>query len=173
MITKILDWIRGKSDSGSNTHPLDGATRAAEEKAAPYKVEPLVDLSVDVSAETVTVGEAVTVKWSAANATKLTADGQEIPLSGSKTYSTLPVGNHAVEFVATGNDGTQAAKTAKVTVVDAPVIETAPVTVKAKFKKADLSKMSKKELLELAAKHGVEAKARAPKPELVKLLSKV
>jgi hypothetical protein len=52
-------------------------------------------------------------------------------------------------------------------------IETAPVTVKAKYKKADLNKMSKKELMELVTKHGVEVKARATKEELVKVLAKV
>ncbi len=55
----------------------------------------------------------------------------------------------------------------------APVVEIAPVTVKAKYKKADLNKMTKKELVELAAKHGVEVKARATKEELVKVLAKV
>jgi hypothetical protein len=55
----------------------------------------------------------------------------------------------------------------------APVVEIAPVTVKAKYKKADLNKMTKKELVELAAKHSVEVKARATKEELVKVLAKV
>lgn len=53
------------------------------------------------------------------------------------------------------------------------VVETAAVTVKAKYKKADLNKMTKAELLALAAKHGVEVKTRAPKADLVKLLAKV
>ena len=52
-------------------------------------------------------------------------------------------------------------------------IETAPVTVKAKYKKAELNKMTKKELLELVAKHGLEVKARSTKEELVKVLAKV
>lgn len=115
MIKKILDWILGKNDSGSKTtHPLDGATRAAEEKAAPYKIETPV---------------------------------QEVP-----------VVKEVVESV---------------TVAEAPIVETAAVTVKAKFKKAELNKMTKKELLELAAQHGVTAKARAAKADLVKALSKV
>lgn len=54
-----------------------------------------------------------------------------------------------------------------------PVVETAAVTVKAKYKKADLNKMTKAELLALAAKHGVEVKSRAPKADLVKALAKV
>ena len=54
-----------------------------------------------------------------------------------------------------------------------PVVETAPVTVKAKYKKTDLNKMTKAELLALAAKHGVEVKSRAPKADIVKVLTKV
>jgi hypothetical protein len=56
---------------------------------------------------------------------------------------------------------------------ETPVVETAPVTVKAKYKKADLNKMTKAELMELVAKHGLEVKARAPKADIVKVLSKV
>jgi len=51
-------------------------------------------------------------------------------------------------------------------------IETAPVTVKAKFKKAELAKLSKKALVELAGKHGVEIKARATKDIIIKSLLK-
>jgi hypothetical protein len=58
-------------------------------------------------------------------------------------------------------------------VVTPAAIETTPVTVKAKYKKADLNKMSKKELMELVAKHGLEVKARSTKEELVKVLAKV
>jgi hypothetical protein len=54
-----------------------------------------------------------------------------------------------------------------------PVVETAPVTVKAKYKRAELTKMTKKDLLALAAQHGVEIKARATKEEMVKVLVKV
>lgn len=119
MIKKILDWILGKNDSASSSHPLDGATRAAQERAeAPYKVEtPVVESPVAVSA------------------------------------SDVPV----VEVVPTV----------------APVVETAPVTVKAKYKKVDLNKKTKKELLELAAQHGLVVKARQTKEELVKILAKV
>jgi hypothetical protein len=58
-------------------------------------------------------------------------------------------------------------------VIPAAAIETAPVTVKAKYKKADLTKMTKAELMELVTKHGVEVKARSTKEELVKVLAKV
>ena len=56
---------------------------------------------------------------------------------------------------------------------EVPVVETAPVTVKAKYKKAELNKKSKKELLDLAAQHGLAVKARSTKEELVKVLAKV
>jgi hypothetical protein len=68
--------------------------------------------------------------------------------------------------------GTEAVMIAPAAVVPA-AIETAPVTVKAKYKKADLSKMTKAELMELVTKHGVEVKARSTKEELVKVLAKV
>lgn len=52
-------------------------------------------------------------------------------------------------------------------------VEVAPVTVKAKYKKADLTAMTKAQLMELVTKHGVEVKARSTKEELVKVLVKV
>ncbi len=52
-------------------------------------------------------------------------------------------------------------------------VEVAPVTVKAKYKKAELNKMTKKDLLALAAQHSLEVKSRATKEELVKVLAKV
>jgi hypothetical protein len=52
-------------------------------------------------------------------------------------------------------------------------IETNPVTVTAKYKKSDLQKMSKKELMELVQKHSLEVKSRTTKEELVKVLLKV
>ena len=58
-------------------------------------------------------------------------------------------------------------------VVPATAIETAPVTVKAKYKKADLTKMTKAELMGLVTKHSLEVKARSTKEELVKVLVKV
>lgn len=68
--------------------------------------------------------------------------------------------------------GTEAVMVVPEAVVPA-TIETAPVTVKAKYKKADLSKMTKAELMELVTKHSVEVKARSTKEELVKVLAKV
>lgn len=55
----------------------------------------------------------------------------------------------------------------------AAAIETAPVTVKAKYKRADLNKMTKAQLMELITKHGVDVKARSTKEELIKILVKV
>jgi hypothetical protein len=73
--------------------------------------------------------------------------------------------------------GTEAVMVAPAAVVPAEVIpaaiETAPVTVKAKYKKADLTAMTKAQLMELVTKHGVEVKARSTKEELVKVLVKV
>lgn len=119
MIKKILDWILGKNSSASTItapHPLDGATRAAEEKAAPYKIEAPAVVDTYQPVERAEVAVAVT------------------------------------EAVA--------------------VAEVTPVTVKPKFKKAELSKMTKQQLLDLAAQAGIVVKARAPKAELVKVLSK-
>jgi hypothetical protein len=65
------------------------------------------------------------------------------------------------------------------TVVVAPnavvpgAIETAPVTVKAKYKKSMLNNLNKKELMELIEKHNIEVKSRSTKEELMKLLMKV
>lgn len=52
-------------------------------------------------------------------------------------------------------------------------IETKPVTVKAKYKRADLNKMTKAQLMELVTKHSLEVKTRSTKEELVKVLVKV
>lgn len=52
-------------------------------------------------------------------------------------------------------------------------IETAPVTVKAKYKRADLNKMTKAQLMELITQHSLEVKSRVTKEELVKVLVKV
>jgi hypothetical protein len=64
-----------------------------------------------------------------------------------------------------------------VAVADVPVVTPAPVTtavleVKPKFKKADLEKMTKAELLAMAQERGLEVKARAVKADLVKALIK-
>ena len=52
-------------------------------------------------------------------------------------------------------------------------IETAPVTVKAKYKKSELNNMNKTELMALIEKHSLEVKARSTKEELIKVLVKV
>jgi len=68
--------------------------------------------------------------------------------------------------------GTEAVMVASAAVIPA-AIETKPVTVKAKYKKADLSKMTKAELMELVTKHSLEVKTRSTKEELVAVLAKV
>ena len=82
----------------------------------------------------------------------------------------LPAGTEAAIVTGAGTE------TMVVIVPDAvapAAIETAPVTVKAKYKKADLTAMTKAQLMELVDKHGVEVKARSTKEELVKVLVKV
>jgi len=82
----------------------------------------------------------------------------------------LPAGTEAAIIVGAGTE------TMVVIVPDAvapAAIETAPVTVKAKYKRADLTAMTKAQLMELVTKHSVEVKARATKEELIKVLVKV
>jgi hypothetical protein len=57
--------------------------------------------------------------------------------------------------------------------IPANAVETAPVSVSAKYAQADLKKMTKAELSDLAAKHSLEVKSRATKDELIAVLSKV
>ena len=80
-----------------------------------------------------------------------------------------------VEAMPLGTEAVMVAPAAVVpeAIVPAAAIETAPVTVKAKYKKADLTAMTKAQLMELVTKHGVEVKARSTKEELVKVLVKV
>jgi hypothetical protein len=80
-----------------------------------------------------------------------------------------------VEAMPLGTEAVMVAPEAVVpeAIVPAAAIETAPVTVKAKYKKADLTKMTKAELMELVTKHSLEVKARSTKEELVKVLAKV
>jgi hypothetical protein len=78
---------------------------------------------------------------------------------------TMPIGTEAVMVA-------QAAVFPEA-IVTAPTVEVAPVTVKAKYKRADLNKMTKAELMELVTKHSLEVKARSTKEEIVKVLVKV
>ena len=80
----------------------------------------------------------------------------------------MPIGTEAV-MVATA----AVVPEAIIPEVVAAAVEVAPVTVKAKYKRADLNKMTKAELMELVAKHSVEVKARSTKEEIVKVLVKV
>lgn len=75
--------------------------------------------------------------------------------------------------VASGQPDDSKGLDAAIAVQAAAPIEVKPVTVKAKYKRADLNKMTKAQLMELIVKHGAEVKARATKEELVKVLVKV
>lgn len=81
----------------------------------------------------------------------------------------------AMTNVAIGTEAVYVAPAAVVpeAIVPAEAVEVAPVTVKAKYKRADLNKMTKAQLMELVAKHSLEVKARSTKEELVTVLAKV
>ena len=80
----------------------------------------------------------------------------------------------AEEMMPVGTEAVMAVPAAVVPeAVVAAAIETKPVTVKAKYKRADLTAMTKAELMELVTKHSLEVKARSTKEELVKVLVKV
>jgi hypothetical protein len=88
----------------------------------------------------------------------------------------LPAGTEAAIIVGAGTETMVVIvpdAVAPEAVVPATAIEIAPVTVKARYKKADLTKMTKAELMELVTKHSIEVKARSTKEELVKVLVKV
>ena len=94
----------------------------------------------------------------------------------------MPLGTEAVVFlqaahdqvVASGQpDDSKGLDEAIAAQAATQAVEIAPVTVKAKYKRADLNKMTKAQLMELVTKHGVEVKARSTKEELVKVLVKV
>jgi len=89
----------------------------------------------------------------------------EAPVATAPTVETLPAGTEAVMVVPSA--------VVPEAVVPATAIEIAPVTVKAKYKKAELNKMTKAQLMELVTKHGVEVKSRSTKEELVTVLAKV
>jgi hypothetical protein len=94
---------------------------------------------------------------------------------GAKTTESTPVATateapYKVEPVVPA--GTEATITVvPVAVADTP-LTTAVLEVKSKFKKADLEKQTKAELLALAQERGLEVKARAVKADLIKALLK-
>jgi len=87
----------------------------------------------------------------------------EVPVASKEEV--MPIGTEAVMVAP--------AAVVPEAIVTAPAVEVAPVTVKAKYKKADLNKMTKAQLMELVTKHSLEVKARSTKEELVKVLVKV
>ena len=91
---------------------------------------------------------------------------------GAKTAepTTAPEAPYKVEPVVPA--GTEASVTVvPIAIADMPVT-TAVLEVKSKFKKADLDKKTKAELLALAQERGLEVKARAVKADLIKALLK-
>jgi hypothetical protein len=99
------------------------------------------------------------------NETKAAEAPYKVEAQVAPTVETLPAGIEAVMVAP--------AAVVPEAVVPAAAVEVAPVTVKAKYKKADLNKMTKAQLMELITQHGVEVKSRATKEELVKVLAKV
>ena len=87
----------------------------------------------------------------------------------------VPLGTEATIIAVSHSDMPINASTVEVVsnAVVPAAIETATVTVKAKYKRADLTAMTKAQLMELVTKHSVEVKARATKEELIKVLVKV
>jgi hypothetical protein len=148
MIKKILGWITGKNqntDASAVTPP------------APYKVETQQvsiavggDTTVTHISETPAVAATVQPVWP------------------------FPTGQVPEEGVSvTTEEKVQPKKAKKAKAIPSNAVETATVTVSAKYTKTELTKMNKTELLELIAKHGLEVKARASKEELITALSKV
>ena len=92
--------------------------------------------------------------------------GRVIP-AGTEASASWPFPKVETEAVVVATDAVVPAGVLPV------AIETAPVTVKAKYKKVDLNKMTKAQLMELVTKHGLEVKTRSTKEELVTVLAKV
>jgi hypothetical protein len=94
---------------------------------------------------------------------------------------TLPLGTEAVmatteqRYVGENEQGSvyETVVVVPEAIVPAAAIETAPVTVKAKYKKSELNNMNKTELMALIEKHSIEVKTRSTKEELIKVLVKV
>jgi len=109
------------------------------------------------------------IDWITGKSEKVVAEAapykvEAVPLGTEATiiavsHSDMPINASAVEVVPNA--------------VIPAAIETATVTVKAKYKRADLTAMTKAQLMELVTKHSVEVKARATKEELIKVLVKV
>ena len=87
----------------------------------------------------------------------------------------VPLGTEATIMAVSHSDMPINALTVEVVpaAVVPAAIETSTVTVKAKYKKAVLNKMTKAELMELVTKHSLEVKSRSTKEELVTVLAKV
>ena len=119
--------------------------------------------------------------WITGKSDTAVAEATPYKVEAQPAMTNVAIGTEAVyvapEAVAPAEVVQMAIETAPEAVAPAEIvqmaIETAPVTVKAKYKKADLTKMTKAELMGLITKHGVEVKARSTKEELVTVLAKV
>jgi hypothetical protein len=143
MIKKIIAWITGKTDQPA---------------PAPYKVE------APTPAGTEATMAAVPTVWPFPEGEKPTT--QVVQLESVTAVV-------ATEQVATSEPKVEEKSAKKARKIPAKVVETAPVEVSAKYAVADLKKMTKADLLDLATKHSLEVKSRATKEELVTVLSKV
>jgi len=144
MIKKIIAWITGKNEP---------------QTPAPYKVEA-------VPAGTEATAAAVPTVWPFPTAEK--------PAEPKTEVVQVEAVSAVVEQVANTPEVVVEEKpTKKARKIPANAVETAAVSVSAKYAPADLKKMTKAELADLAAKHALEVKSRATKDELITALSKV
>ena len=95
---------------------------------------------------------------------------------GAKTAEPTPVAEAPYKVEQVTESAAPAGTEATITIVPVSVADmpltTAVLEVKSKFKKADLEKQTKAELLALAQERGLEVKARAVKADLIKALLK-
>ena len=146
MIKKIIAWITGKNEP---------------QTPAPYKVEA-------VPAGTEATAAAVPAVWPFPTYKEITPEPKTEVVQVEAVSA-------VVEQVATQEPAAAAEEkpAKKARKIPANAVETAAVSVSAKYVPADLKKMTKAELSDLAAKHSLEVKSRATKDELIAVLSKV
>jgi len=147
MIKKIIAWITGKNEP---------------QTPAPYKVE------------TPTIGRVIPAGTEATVPTVWPFPTAEKPAEPKTEVVQVEAVSAVVEQVANTPEVVVEEKpTKKARKIPANAVETAAVSVSAKYAPADLKKMTKAELADLAAKHALEVKSRATKDELITALSKV
>lgn len=143
MIKKIIAWITGKNE------PIAPAPSIG--RVIPtFNVEPATGTIVPIGTE-------ASATWPFPQAEKPATQVVQV-----ESISTVVTPEVAEE---------KPAKKARK--IPAGAVETATVSVSAKYAQTDLKKMTKAELSDLAAKHSLEVKSRATKDELIAVLSKV